>query len=155
VRTGEGAVARVSEADETVHLLRHAQQTTAKFHARPLPSPEDLDGYEAVQRGLAERIVLMAERRSASRSARWRTGRRWNARWSSGRTVGRIAACGSRWSSLTILCAAVWLVLLDHDAAGATLAAVDVTGLAAVFVYGRRNQVRHDVVEELPVPARS
>lgn len=44
-----------------------AQQTTIEAHQGPLPTPDDLAQYDKVLPGLADRIVVMAEKEQAHR----------------------------------------------------------------------------------------
>lgn len=53
-QTTRATVAGATAGDRTV--------ITGSFYVGPIPSPEDLRGYEDVQAGLADRLVSMAER---------------------------------------------------------------------------------------------
>jgi uncharacterized membrane protein len=46
--------------------------------------------------------------------------------------------------AITVLGASVWLIRIGHDLAGTSIAAIDLVGLAGVFVYGRYDQSRRE-----------
>jgi uncharacterized membrane protein len=129
--------------------LRQVQQAT--YHAGPLPAPDDLTRYEQAHPGLAERIVVMAEKQitMAERQMTHRhemervlvTGH--NTRANLGLWLALVLA-------IAVLGSAVTLIVLGHDAAGGIIAAVDIVGLAGVFIYGRHDQWRreHDGAED-------
>lgn len=98
----------------------------------PIPSPEDLRQYEQVLPGLADRIVKMAESQISHQQRVEKENFEFGARRSlAGLLAGFLI-------SVLFLCAAVWLVLADHDTAGIILGSVDLVGLVTVFVLGRR-----------------
>ena len=98
----------------------------------PIPAPDDLRQYEQVLPGLADRIVKMAESQINHQQRIEKEHFEFGARRSlAGLLAGFLI-------SVFFLCAAVWLVLADHDTAGIILGSVDLVGLVTVFVLGRR-----------------
>ena len=117
------------------------QQVQGKFFSGPLPPPDQLEHYERVQAGLAERIITMAEKQLAiaegqtkHRQDLERTVIRNNVRlsylgWASGSTLG---AGG--------LVAASWLIYLGRELGGGAAFVASLATLAVLFFYGRKQQ---------------
>jgi uncharacterized membrane protein len=99
-------------------------------HRGPLPRPQDLQEYDNVVPGAAERIIRMAEKQSTHRQELER------------KVVfgdSRRAFCGLWVGGFVVLCVlagAVYLIDRGHDVAGAIIAGIDVVGLVSVFIYG-------------------
>ena len=113
-----------------------------------LPSPDDLQRYEEILPGAANRILEMLERQQSHQHSRERmaleqaivivdTGRKVAA--SDARRASLGIASGLTISLLTIG-GSIYLIANGHDWAGLTLAGINLTGLAGVFVYGARNR---------------
>lgn len=105
-------------------------------YAGPLPPPGQLKGYEEVLPGSADRILKMAEEQARHRQYLEKTtidGDRKRSWW--GLWLGFAI-------SLVDLGLGAGAVYTGHAAAGAVIMGIDVVGLAAVFVYGRREQRR-------------
>ena len=113
-----------------------------------LPSPGDLQRYEEILPGAANRILEMLERQQAHQHSRERmaleqavvivdTGRKVVA--SDARRASLGIASGLTISLLTIG-GSLYLIANGQDWAGLTLAGINLTGLAGVFVYGARNR---------------
>ncbi len=113
------------------HEVVFAQQ--AIVHQGPLPPPADLGEYDRIRPDLVDRIVAMAEsemgHRHSMESRRLRSASR---RSMAGLIAGFVVA-------VSVLAGAAWLIDSGHDAAGIILGSVDLVGLVAVFVLGRRN----------------
>lgn len=112
-------------------LLSQSLEVTSR--QGPIPSPDDLSEYEQVLPGLADRIVKMAE----SQILHQQQIERENFEFGSKRSFAGLRA--GFLIAVLFLCAAVWLVLADHDTAGIILGSVDLVGLVTVFVLGRRD----------------
>ena len=106
----------------------------ANWWSGPYPPPQLLRGYEDVLPGSADRIIKMAEEQQRHRHHLEKTtvegaGKRAH----QGLWLGFVI-------SLVVLGLGTAVILLGHEAAGATIMSVDVVALAGVFVYGRREQ---------------
>lgn len=125
----------------TALQILHQQQSWSG----PIPSPEDLEHYEKVHPGLAERIVVMAERQidMAGKQMDHRVGvegkhmRGLNRRADLGLWMAFVLA-------LVVLVGGMLLVWDDHDAAGTAIITIDLVGLVSVFIYGRWDQSRRE-----------
>ena len=130
-----------SQSDSEKQTQQQAQQlvqvseTRVERHQGPLPSPETLAKYDEIVPGTAERIVKQAEAQTYHRH-------------NLENMVVREHVSRSRWGlicgfiiALLFLSAAFVLVLAGHDAAGATIATVDIAGLVSTFLWGRRRNV--------------
>lgn len=103
-----------------------------EYFSGPLPPPETLAAYEQIDRGLADRIVRMAE---TEQDRRWRANR-----------VRMRADILSEWGGLlsgfivamAFLGAAVYLIAEGRGVEGTILGTVDLVALVGLFVYGRR-----------------
>lgn len=111
----------------------------------PIPRPEDLQKYRDVDPGLPDRILAMAERTldltEKQTDHRIEMERRsilgMNFRANVGLWLGFILA-------VVVLGGSGWLIDRGHDAAGTTVASIDLVGLVGVFVYGRHDQARQE-----------
>lgn len=111
----------------------------------PIPSPEDLEVYERVHEGLAERIVVMAERQIDMTVAQQEHRIGVESKHMSG--LNRRADVGL-WMAfilaLVVLVGGMMLVYEDHDEAGTAIITMDLIGLVSVFIYGRWDQARRE-----------
>lgn len=98
----------------------------------PLPPPEVLASYEAIQPGFAERIVRLAESEAEHRRAQERRALMaeiWEVR------LGQIF--GLLIGALTIV-AGAWTAAQGHPITGGVIGTAGVAGLVSVFIVGRR-----------------
>ena len=100
----------------------------------PLPPPNALQQYEEIVPGAAARILDMAERQSNHRIQLEKTVIVGDSRRSN---MGLIFAF---LLSAAIIGVGAYLIMNDHDWAGASLIGLDLVGLATVFVYGTRSR---------------
>jgi uncharacterized membrane protein len=111
----------------------------------PIPSPDDLRGYEEVQAGLAERIVVMAEKQVSMAERQEVHRHAMEHRMVFG--MSRRATLGL-WLAFVlavfVFAGSMWLIDKGHDLAGGVLAAGDLAGLLGTFVYGRWDQRRQE-----------
>ncbi len=118
-----------------------AQQFQGKFFSGPIPPPEQLEHYDKVQAGLAERIVAMAEKQLAiaegqtkHRQELEKTVIKNNVRLSYlGLVSGFILGAGG-------LAAATWLIYLGKELGGGAAFIASLATLAGLFFYGKRRQ---------------
>ena len=103
-------------------------------YSGPIPPPELLAGYDAIDPGRAGKILQLAEDQS-----RHRMGIEWRVINSDIFRSWAGMACGMIFG-LSILAAGTWLVYLGHDTAGATIITGTLVTGAGVFVYGRKSQ---------------
>jgi len=95
-----------------------------------LPRPSDLQEYESIIPGAANRILRMAENQAEHRQFLEKTVIRGDSR------RAFYGLCVGGFISLSVLVGAVFLIYTGHDVAGAVVAGLDLVGLASVFVYG-------------------
>lgn len=117
----------------------------------PIPSPEDFEHYKAIDPDLPGRIVAMAERQLVL--AENQQSHRIEMEALSVRGMNRRADTGL-WMAfviaLVVLGGSFWVISEGHDAAGASIAGLDLIGLVSVFIYGRRDQARQERSHEQP-----
>lgn len=122
-------------------------QVMAESYSGPLPPPDFLRSYNEIVDDGAERVFRMAEQQAAHRQHLERTlllGQ--DKRANRGQLLGFFIA-------LAVLGLGGFLVLSGHDWAGGTVMAVDVVGLAGIFVYSRLEQGR-DLAQQRPRAGR-
>lgn len=118
------------QSEQQPHLTRRVERHRAEIYSGPLPKPSDLQKYDRIVPGAAERIIGMAERQAEHRQFLEKTVVTTDAkRADKGLYVGAFVA-------LCVLGGAVFLIYNGHDAAGATVASLDIVGLVSVFIYG-------------------
>lgn len=116
----------------------------------PLPPPQVLSGYAAIDPGLPERIVQQFECEAEHRRSMDRGGL--DLRIKESRVFERQANAG-RWAAFFVTLVALglgtWVTLASHDTVGGIVFGTTIVGLAAVFVVGRRARVEepHDSSE--------
>lgn len=114
------------------HSQQHPQQFTAEFYQGIIPKPEDLQKYEAIKPGFADRLIKLTEEEVIHRRAMERkvvNGSVGTVYF--GQTLGFLAVC-----SVIYLC---YQFLIHGEAvSGASLASAVLIGLAWVFVTGKR-----------------
>jgi uncharacterized membrane protein len=101
-------------------------------YSGPLPPPHMLEEYEHVQTGLADRIVSMAENEQKHRHSLETLA-----------VSGEINKDrrGQRYAlavSLIIIIGSVGLIYANHEISGSVLAGGTLTGLAYIFITGRK-----------------
>ena len=117
------------------------KQLYFEAHAGPLPPPAQLQQYERVLTGAADRIVTMAEKQQAHRQELEATVVKGGAKRANlGLWLGFII-------SVVVIGVGATLVMTGHEVAGITLIGVDLVALAGVFVYGRRDQRKERVAK--------
>lgn len=118
------------EITEVVRAVAHVSQT----YSGPIPPPQMLAEYEAVQPGFADRIISMAEKEQANRHLLENKA-----------VDGAIKkdARGQHYALMTsfgVLGGGSLLIYTGHDWAGVALCASALTGLAYIFVSGNRKK---------------
>ena len=100
----------------------------------PLPSPEVLEKYNAIEPGFANRIPRMAESQAQHRQSLETTVV--TSRTRSEERGQKLAA----FVVTVIGLGAFGLVALEHPVDGVVTVVAEIAGLAGVFIYGRRKQ---------------
>lgn len=121
-------------------VISSAQQQLAKLAVQverfsgPLPPPEVLEKYNAIEPGAANRIIRMAESQAQHRQSLERTviGSRTRSE-ERAQILGTILA-------LAIGGGAMGLVAMGYPVGGVVTLVAEVVALAGVFVYGRQKQ---------------
>jgi uncharacterized membrane protein len=117
------------------------QQIQGRFTSGPIPPPDQLEHYERVQSGLAERIVAMAEKQLVI--AEGQTKHRQDLEKKVighniilsylGLASGFVLGAGG-------LGAATWLIYLGKQLGGGAAFVASLATLAGLFFYGKRQQ---------------
>ena len=118
----------------------HQQSTVVKqvsmeaaSYTGPIPPPGQLEQYNKVLPGAADRIITMAEQQSAHRHVIEMLTVKANARNS---TLGVVSAFIL---GIGTIAGCVFLVFSGHEWPGAVLGSAGLIGLASVFIYGTRS----------------
>ena len=112
--------------------LTAVAQMQMTLQTGPLPSPEVLEKYKAVQPDLPERIVAMAERQSTHRQA---MEKKLVEGQVAAQTRGQVFGLAMGLGVLGLATFSAWLKM--PELAGA-IVGLDLAGLVGVFVYGRK-----------------
>jgi uncharacterized membrane protein len=98
----------------------------------PLPPPETLEKYKAVDPSLPERIMAMAERQSSHRQAMEKKLVEGQVR---SQTLGQVFGLTM---GVGVLGLAAWFAHLHMPELATVIAGLDLASLVGVFVYGKR-----------------
>lgn len=110
-------------------LVRQEARIQASYEG-PIPPPAMLQEYNVVVPDAANRILRMAEQQVEHRQFLEKTVVVGDSkRADRGLWAGLVV-------TLSLVAGAVFLVSTDHDVAGIAIAALDIVGLASVFIYG-------------------
>ena len=116
----------------SVEVLREVRVRSTSWSG-PLPAPADLQLFEEIVPGAADRILTLTEKQSEHRMDLERSVVSENLKQSK---LGLIA--GFVLSAMVIF-GGIFLIYLGHDWAGGILISINLVGLAGVFVYGSRS----------------
>jgi len=108
-----------------------AMQSKTTTYQGPIPPPQMLAAYDAVEHGLADRIVKMAEK-SLDHQTKMQS-RQLTYHWLEvfvGQVFGLVIA-------LAFLCAGVYLAMNDHPWPGVISSSTGIATLVGLFIYGR------------------
>jgi uncharacterized membrane protein len=100
----------------------------------PIPPPQILSGYDQVQAGFAERIVAMAEKEQSHRHGLE------NQALNSSISIQKRGQIFALLLSLLILAISGFLIYEGKELAGSALAGATLTGLAYIFITGRKDK---------------
>jgi len=117
------------------------QTVRGAFFSGPIPPSSELERYERVLPGIAERMVQMAERQLSMAESQVKHRQALETRVIStnvrlsylGLLSGFILGAGG-------LIAAVYLIILGRELGGSAAFIVSLSTLAGLFIYGRRKQ---------------
>lgn len=129
--------------DDPVRVLREVQQTT--FYTGPVPDAGQLAAYKDIQSDIPERLIRLAE--AQIDMAKSQLDHRHDVETRMVKGLNRRADVGLAMAfvlAIGLLGGAMWLISEGHGVEGTTIAAIDLVGLAAVFIYGRHDQVRQE-----------
>ena len=135
-RTGgvsrSGTHALRSRARPASRRITRRQVQSAASWSGPIPSPIDMERYEAVLPGAADRILTMTENQSAHRIDLANKA-------ASGDSIrSYLGIVSALLISLAIIAASIYLISKGHSWEGVSLIGIDLIGLASVFIYGTR-----------------
>ena len=105
----------------------------AAYHHGPIPPSGELERYNNILPGAADRIIAMAEQQATHRQAIEAIAVKTNARNS---TLGVISASVL---GIVTIAGGVFLGYSGHEWPGAVLGSAGLIGLASVFIYGTRS----------------
>ena len=114
----------------------HVQMTQLEYsslRSGPLPEAQQLEHYERIEPGAANRILTLVENQSAHRQAMEKEVVSSNSRDS---LLGIISAFGL--GLATIICGTI-VILSGHGIYGTLLGGAGLTGLVTAFIYGTRS----------------
>jgi len=128
-------------ADLAQKTNAQAQQIRSAFYSGPLPPAAELERYEKVRPGLAERIVRMAERQIEMAEGQMKHRHALEI---------KVISTNARLSYLGLLSgfmlgsgglgAAVYLIRLGKEMGGGAAFVASLATLAGLFLYGRKRQ---------------
>jgi len=129
----------VDTPDDQVNESLGVSVHSGTLHIGPLPSPDTLAQYEAVEPGTANRIISMAENQAAHRMQMdkdyYQLDKKYLESNSRDSFLGVVFAFGI--GLATIVCGTV-VILAGHSVAGSILSCTGITGIVGTFVYGTR-----------------
>lgn len=125
----EGSVAREARTSVEAHrALASLTVTRAEFHSGPLPEAAELQRYDAVLPGAADRIVTMAEKEQDFRHDGFRREQAVESLLTLlGQVFGIVIALAFGWWSYR-------LVGAGHEVAGSLIGVVDLVALVSLFL---------------------
>lgn len=119
-----------------------------QFYRGPLPSPKDLDEYDKIVPGAAERIISMAEEQAKHRQGLEKVVIESDIKDSkTGLYFGFIIG-------LVAIISGTICIVYGHSIAGGVLGGSAVPGLTAVFVYGSRQRRREREAKQQQISAK-
>ena len=135
--------------DDDASVIR-MQSASASSFSGPLPHPDILHGYEEVEKGFANRIMLMAEAESQHRHQMERRAIELEAvALQEGLLRARQGLYLAAIVALMFLAASTAIAVFVDTVAGSVLSGVDIALLAGVFVYGvRRRSLEQESEQE-------
>lgn len=123
---------RIQESPKTE--VKKVVQAVSQHFSGPVPPPHILGEYDQIQKGLAERIVVMAEKEQAHRHEIEEKALQ--------ASIGAEKR-GQKYAyvlSLLILLGSIGLIYAGENIAGSLLAGSTLVGLAYVFITGRKQE---------------
>ena len=129
-----GVIANRIQRDPNKEVKRIVQTVSEQSFSGPIPPPSMLGEYDAVHDGLANRIVAMAESEQAHRQSLES-----NSVSAAIKTEGR----GQNYAlliSVLIISGALYLIDSGKEVSGSILAGGTLTGLAYMFITGRKKE---------------
>lgn len=116
---------------EITKIVRTAS-VSQQSYSGPIPQPRTLDEYERTHQGLADRLALMAEKEQSHRHDLEKT---------SLKSEINKDKRGQNYALATfilIFSGSIGLIFLSHEIAGTVLGGATLTGLAYIFISGRK-----------------
>jgi len=105
----------------------------AASYEGPIPDAVQLERYEKIMPGLADRFITMAEKQTSHRQTLEKSVVEANIRDS------RLGLCFALIIAIFTIGGGVTAVLFGHDGAGAVISSVGLGGLTCNFIYGTRS----------------
>lgn len=107
-------------------------RTVAQEYSGPLPPPRMLEHYDSVQPGFADRIVSMAEKEQSHRH---------NLEYQGVSGAIKKDSRGQHYAlvtSILLIASCAFLIYSGHEVSGSILGGGSLTGLAYIFISGRK-----------------
>ncbi len=122
-----------------------AQLTLSQTWQGPIPSPQDLREYAAIDPSFAERIIAMAEKTAGLAESQLQHRHAMEKKLLFGMNVRAHWGLGLAFViSRSALGGAVALGLEGHTVSSGVLGVGDLASLAGVFIYGRKDQAKQE-----------
>lgn len=125
------------QQDEPSGVIKVVKAVSQQFSG-PIPPPHILGDYDKVQAGFAERIIAMAEKEQAHRHGIEHQA------VSSEISIQKRGQFFALILSLVILVGSMFLIYSGREISGSLLAGASLTGLAYIFITGRKSDESPD-----------
>lgn len=123
---------KIQQEESSSEVIKIVKAVSRQFSG-PIPPPHVLGDYDKVQPGFAERIIVMAEKEQAHRHGMEHQA------LSSGISIQKRGQIFALLVSLVILGGSMFLIYSGKEISGSLLAGASLTGLAYIFITGRKH----------------
>lgn len=128
---------KIQQEESPIGVINVVKAVSQQFSG-PIPPPHILGDYDKVQTGFAERIIAMAEKEQAHRQGIEHQA------LSSEISIQKRGQIFALIVSLVILGGSMFLIYSGKEIAGSVLAGASLTGLAYIFITGRKSDESPD-----------
>ena len=128
---------KIQQEESPIGVINVVKAVSQQFSG-PIPPPHILGDYDKVQAGFAERIIAMAENEQAHRHGIEHQA------LSSEITIQKRGQFFALIVSLVILGGSMFLIYSGREISGSLLAGASLTGLAYIFITGRKSDESPD-----------
>jgi uncharacterized membrane protein len=128
---------KIQQEESPIGVINVVKAVSQQFSG-PIPHPHILGDYEKVQAGFAERIITMAEKEQSHRHGIEHQA------LSSDISIQKRGQFFALIVSLVILGGSMFLIYSGREISGSLLAGASLTGLAYIFITGRKSDESPD-----------